>query len=1795
MSVGGYGEFLRNNMGLYTKSKEGITEVVTQYQSLNNQINLAQAGIERTQGLMDQAVANGMNADMFAESMMKYKADLDYATKAYGQFDEAVTKTNPKLAELARNGNVSTKELNQFAFKSKSAAAGQLALAAGAAAANAAISFGISLLIQAAVSAFVAFINREKDMINTAKEMAETFKQTNDDIEENISKIKELKDAIASGTLTESEAYEKKKELLDIQNSLYDTYGKQVEGIDLVNGRYEEEIKNLRKINKEKAIEAQKNGGIAGDNAAEKTLNKKNNRFINNGMLGGWYTEYGLGASTFFSKNTDVKDGIIKKALELGGTKHWNGAITFDNQTVEEVMAIYDELIDYVQNHYDTQDESVKNWLTELSKRRGKLNDDDYKNAKQVRKDMAFEYIVGDDEAFAYYEKIQKAMDEYNEAVLSGDKVSINQATETLRELKNGIMDVEQAAEHSNVAELFNDLFEPFDYDINLKELEEAITRGMNIEGSRWNEFIGNLSGKTDVEAQAYLSSLTESSSEYEFLHTAMEMFNVDAEQVIKVLEALGIVEKTTVEETNIVTKTFGTLVEGLKEAKEKIQKFDSAIDKISIGEKLSGDEINELLAIDPSLLDSVEKLSDGYTIAFDKIDIARKKLLEKQKADVREEIKENKNEIDALNNEINQLETNKTDVSSGANKIKKDIENYEQLNKQLIKSWGGSEEKLYETADQETIERYEYRIRAIQRLKDKLKESYGIEYNIKTIDEDIADVENKINDQIKEKKDKIEDVNAETAQYNFLLDQMENPIKDWASSLDTILSKVKSIGDAYNEMMKSQRRYGSVSSESLLDFIQSTPNWQDFVKKNDTTGKIELTDFVDNSSGLTTALYTALGVDDLIDNSFDQMEADYIKALNAVDQNPSRETRENLEVARKNMLQYGNSTKDVNEEWAIMKQAIQEVIKEITEIDPTIASIEQALDDINHTNAIGGYYSEDAYDAAYAAAVGPGSELYNKLLEGGEQYDKQREQIDEEIHSRAMAREQRHYDERKKLIEQEYADTRDFAKYQQSLADLNDEFYGAGSTLGSTKEGADAYKDNLREIAGLGKEGFDRAIAELDRLKERGEIDIHEYWEAYRKEAEDKLSGVAQLSEDYQAAMDNYDKAGVQEQYEYDLKLLERSYENGRISTSRYLTDLKALWQKYYKDKKAFMDEDYEAQKALLDATKSGVQEQIDALNDYNDELVKPYEEEIDALNEVKDKYDEVIDEKIKALNKQKDAIEESSKAQERENDLIKAKMELEKASHKTRIVYSGNGVWEAKRDESAYQDALKNYKDAQKQGQTDAIDNAIKALEKEKEARDEAIDKEIKERNEAVANLKAPIETLTKVLEEMISDKHNIDPDFLNQMLGTDAGKTAWDKVMSQAQSNKALADKYGQKLYAEKLSANDVQSIISDVAAANNMTEYDYAKSLGLDLPALKSQSEQTKDAIQSNTEAVTANTNALLGEVTEATTSDLKSSADEKANARMKTLEEAGKTTASSVQVNSKTTTVTNDTAKKVNDTLAAANKTTAQNTTALKATTTAANQVAKNFGDEALVDDLTKELNGSRSGKLKDGTVIDRYGNTFKLNDEKSRDSSAEAEAARKLPTAIKYSDWKKKHNADEWQTEGQKNKNPKFANMTMEEYYKLAAEAKKAEMSVSDYYDSLQKTEQKTDNKQIDAKLDRENIKDLTKQAMIVALKDIDPEKLKTEEGKELLKQLTSAAVKDSFTVTKQPNVTTATTANDVTPNAVTQNPVFNCTINIEGSADQKTVDAFKTELNKELIAYTNAMAVSIRSNFAKQ
>ena len=94
----------------------------------------------------------------------------------------------------------------------------------------------ITTALSVAVALYQAHQRELEEQRNAASEAAKAYQETAKSLEDYKDNIDELRKALDSGNLSQEEAYNTRKQLMEIESDLIETYGKEAEGINLVTG-----------------------------------------------------------------------------------------------------------------------------------------------------------------------------------------------------------------------------------------------------------------------------------------------------------------------------------------------------------------------------------------------------------------------------------------------------------------------------------------------------------------------------------------------------------------------------------------------------------------------------------------------------------------------------------------------------------------------------------------------------------------------------------------------------------------------------------------------------------------------------------------------------------------------------------------------------------------------------------------------------------------------------------------------------------------------------------------------------------------------------------------------------------------------------------------------------------------------------------------------------------------------------------------------------------------------------------------------------------------------------------------------------------------------------------------------------------------------------------------------------------------------------------------------------------------------------------------------------------------------
>ena len=188
------------------------------------------------------------------DAIKKYNTEIRNGITPQTAFNRCMLNTSSAAQNLVASANGATVSEEALTVATQNLTLAQKASAIASKAAvvalnmigNIAIMAGINLII----TGITKLVNRQKELRESISETAKEAKEQTDNLNDLISSYEEFAGKI-------SYTAEEKEKLKDIQEQLRDLYHKEVDDIDLVNGKYDEEIAKLKELKKEKLQDAE--------------------------------------------------------------------------------------------------------------------------------------------------------------------------------------------------------------------------------------------------------------------------------------------------------------------------------------------------------------------------------------------------------------------------------------------------------------------------------------------------------------------------------------------------------------------------------------------------------------------------------------------------------------------------------------------------------------------------------------------------------------------------------------------------------------------------------------------------------------------------------------------------------------------------------------------------------------------------------------------------------------------------------------------------------------------------------------------------------------------------------------------------------------------------------------------------------------------------------------------------------------------------------------------------------------------------------------------------------------------------------------------------------------------------------------------------------------------------------------------------------------------------------------------------------------------------------------------------
>lgn len=309
-----------------------------------------------------------------------------------------------------------------------SAEAGTVKLRAATIAMNAALAIGTTLAITAVTSLISRWVSEAQEARQEAMRTAESVREIGESLADISNQYRELYQA-SGGAWDESTLNTVK----NLQQQIVDLVGNQADGVSLVNGELEEQLKLLREISVENAQNwIRDNRGEIQDATA----------FIERENRGGLLpaTGYAQGVIGLYSGAYLTADNQIRKWLkdnlgDYGFSSGFTGLTYSLTGTADELIDTYTKLYDDLSEYAQSAGINAENVLVDISNKIRSIGNDTYTENRQIYDSwLQNEAIVSQADVLKNGFADQAAFDEY----ISG----LRNATDGNKELRDAMIEV---------------------------------------------------------------------------------------------------------------------------------------------------------------------------------------------------------------------------------------------------------------------------------------------------------------------------------------------------------------------------------------------------------------------------------------------------------------------------------------------------------------------------------------------------------------------------------------------------------------------------------------------------------------------------------------------------------------------------------------------------------------------------------------------------------------------------------------------------------------------------------------------------------------------------------------------------------------------------------------------------------------------------------------------------------------------------------------------------------------------------------------------------------------------------------------------------------------------------------------------------------------------------------------------------------------------------------------------------------------------------------------------------------
>ena len=467
--------------------------------------------------------------------------------------------------------------------------------------------------VSAAVIAFTQWQKKNNEAIReqqqVAKEAAQAYDEQTTSIESYKSKIIELRKELDSGNLSEQETYDKRKQLLEVQDEIVDKLGKEAASFDILKDSVDKVNSSLDNYSKKDADLLYTKNKDAFDTAISRMETSRNygdytqNTIANSAAIGlkensEIYHQVEQIFKDVFGNNVSFKssdDGRIYYELYIDPTSAKEGLDEVNHKIFELDKELSSKDID-LSNALGLGSFSTS-WENAINGARSKAQEiidefgENYDTAIQLK-------VILDSNYSDIASQIKQYKEEYEKAVSDNNEAAAKDAYENMQSLIPEFEEIDDNGVRkyfSDLVQAFNEANKEYQFEIELKAklADDTDTLGKAVKNAV--KQFEKENGKVDIYAilnteleyknsskeNNRRASLTEEEQAYVALKYAADQYGMEVEELINLLVELGYVQSDNAEAAKNLEKPLLSLsetIETLADAEKKIGSLSSAL-----------------------------------------------------------------------------------------------------------------------------------------------------------------------------------------------------------------------------------------------------------------------------------------------------------------------------------------------------------------------------------------------------------------------------------------------------------------------------------------------------------------------------------------------------------------------------------------------------------------------------------------------------------------------------------------------------------------------------------------------------------------------------------------------------------------------------------------------------------------------------------------------------------------------------------------------------------------------------------------------------------------------------------------------------------------------------------------------------------------------------------------------------------------------------------------------------------------------------------------------------------------